>query len=353
MANSVIAAASMYMDKVVVTPYLMAKTAILADPSKFQYSQFGKTTYVREVVGGVAGAYKPSTGFAGFNSGGSVTWTPFIAPHDRMLHDRIDAIDELNSILQGMSPSGVELNRATWLNFSSELDATTIATLYNAAPVSNVHENTETGYETTPDKVFATLNKIKLDIFDAGYEGLVAAFVDSTTFGNIRTAILDKFGLANPTVLTMVVGEKDGLEVKLEVYKFDNLLIIPVPKSRMVSQVVLYDGVTAGQESGGWVKDPSAKNINILAVPLDAASLSIRHVVANLAVPMVFANINLSKVNSALEDVSKIYGNAVTIENIGINQSGDQFSFMNRVIYGAAVFETWKKTIFVVTEPEA
>lgn len=353
MANAVISAASMFMDKVVITPYLWAKTAILADPSKFQYSLFGKTTYVREVVGGVAGSYRPSAGFRGFTSGGSVVWTQFTAPHDRMLHDRIDALDELNSILQGMQLSGVAMNSATWKNFSAELDATTIATLYNSAPASNVFENTVAGYEITPDKIFHTLNKIKLNIFDAGYEDAVAVFVDTTTFANIQTAIIDKYGLANSSVLKMVVGEKEGLDVNINVLMLDNLLIIRVPKVRMVSNVVLYDGVTAGQESGGWVKDVNAKNINILAVPLEAAALSIRHVVANLAVPALFTNVNVSQINSALMDIYKIYGNAIEIQNIGINQSADQFAYMNRIIYGAIVFETWKKTIFAVTEPLA
>ena len=353
MANAVIATANMYMDKVVITPYLLAKTAILADPAKFQYSLYGKNTLVREVVGGVAGAYRPSTGFSGFNSGGSVTWSQFTAPHDRMLHDRIDAIDEFNSILQGMTPSGVVLNQATWRNFSAELDATTISTIFNAVPPQNVFENNASGYEVTADKVFQTLNNIKKNIFDAGYEDAVAVFVDSDTFANIRTAIFSNYGLANPAVLSVVVGDREGLEVKLDVYKFDNLLLIPVPKNRMVSDVILYDGTTAGQEAGGWVADPSAKAINILAVPLEASALSIRHVVANLAVPLAFANFNFSQVNAALADISKIYGNAVQIENIGINQSGDQFAFMNRVLYGAVVFDTWKKTIFAVTEPAA
>lgn len=230
MANAVIATANMYMDKVVITPYLLAKTAILADPAKFQYSLYGKNTLVREVVGGVAGAYRPSTGFSGFNSGGSVTWSQFTAPHDRMLHDRIDAIDEFNSILQGMTPSGVVLNQATWRNFSAELDATTISTIFNAVPPQNVFENNASGYEVTADKVFQTLNNIKKNIFDAGYEDAVAVFVDSDTFANIRTAIFSNYGLANPAVLSVVVGDREGLEVKLDVYKFDNLLLIPVPK---------------------------------------------------------------------------------------------------------------------------
>ena len=49
-------------------------------------------------------------------------------------------------------------------------------------------------------------------------------------------------------------------------------------------------------------------------------------------------------------DIYKIYGNAIEIQNIGINQSADQFAYMNRIIYGTIVFDTWKKTIFAVTE---
>lgn len=54
--------------------------------------------------------------------------------------------------------------------------------------------------------------------------------------------------------------------------------IVKVAKNRLVTDVVLHDGVTAGQEAGGWVKGVDSKDINYAIINKDAVIQGVKHV---------------------------------------------------------------------------
>lgn len=351
MNNAVLAAAGVYLDKVVRYPYMSAKTAILHDTEVFEYSLMGEITHIREITGGNTSSYEMGKGFQGGGQAGSSVQTPFKARFDRELSFGVDAIQEYNSILQGMTPSSVEVARQSWAKIGGEIDACTISTVYNATKASNKKVITDAGFEIAPDKILGTLNNIKTEIFNRQYEGSVITFLSGTAYANLRTALVNNNGLANQAVISVYPTGDDGLEIKLDVIKYDNLILVPVPDTRMNTQIVLLDGKTAGQEEGGWLADPTSKRVHIVAVPQDAAKLSIRHIVANMTTPASFqSGLSVGVLEKELGKINEIYQGQALLKNIGIDQQGDQFKYMNRIIHDTAVFDTWKHTLFTVSE---
>ena len=53
----------------------------------------------------------------------------------------------------------------------------------------------------------------------------------------------------------------------------NGVAILPVPDNRMKSSYTFYDGVTSGQEDGGFVPATGAKSVGLLVMPRRAASL--------------------------------------------------------------------------------
>ena len=117
----------------------------------------------------------------------------------------------------------------------------------------------------------------------------------------------------------------------------------------MISNVILLDKHSAGQTAGGWIPDTSAPgfhNIDMLVVPVDAAALSVRHIVSSLTVPLQAYNVEKFDINAELSGLNQMYDGQVYIENIGVDQNADRFKYMNRIKYGVAVFGVMAHTIF-------
>lgn len=351
MPNAILDSAHMYLDKVVKAPYIYSKFAILHDPEKFEYSIYGESTRVREVTGGTAADYDPAQGFQSSEGQGSVVWSEFKAPFDRDITVPVDAVSEMNSITQGMQPSGPQVIERSWANFGGEIDATTCANIFSKVPQEN--KLTDTDYPLDRENAYSTLVKIENLLFNQGVDDVPAiVFTKSTVYAELQTAIVDKFGLANESVLKVNPSLDDKLEVSLSVIKFNNLYIVRVPDQRMISHVTLLDGKSAGQETGGWLADddnPDFTEVELLVVPFDSAALSIRHLVTNFTVPARFMNLSTASIDTQLKHMNEYYQGSAVLRNIGIDQTGDMFRYMNRILYGSVVYETWKKTLFAVT----
>lgn len=356
--QAVIAAAQMFLDKVVRYPYIMSKFSILAMSNNVEYSLYGESTNVREVTAGKAINYDENVGFEDGGDNGSVVWSEFKAMYDRQKTFKVPFIKEVNSILAGMEPSTVALLEQWWRAMGEEIDACIATSFYADVPTEN--RLLDTVNKVDEDNVFNTCLDIKWKIYNGGVDDDIYFFVSSDVVANMQKKILNGYGLANPTVLTMNpivsqdvadrVGE-GGLTVDVNIIKFaDNCYIIPVPENRMVTKIVLNDGKTGGQEEGGWsaaTEESGYAKIKILAIPKCSAFVAIRHLVSNLTVP---ANTQgILNVNAQLEDLNNGYYGSATVQNIGIDQTGDWFKSMNRIKHGGGVFETYKHTIFSVT----
>lgn len=352
MANAILTGAQMYMDKVIKYPYIKSKFAVLADKSKFQYSKFGEKTLVREVTPGTSSDYDEATGFAVGGTGGSVTWEDFTAEYDRQYTAPVGALQEMNSILEGMELGGTALVEAWYNQEGAEIDALACAKIYSKTPVSN--RLTINAHPIDKTHIIDTLLYIDGQIRNNGEEDAVAVFIRNSVYSDLQSAIVDNYGLASDAVLTYTTSannEEGKIDVELRVKKLnDRMYLIPVPDNRMISNVTLLDGFSDGQTAGGFVPDTSAEgycNIYILAVPFNAAAESFRHIVANMTVPAMYQaeanNVDIS----ALQDY---YDGSMTILNIGVDQNGDQWKYMNRIVFGTAVFSNRTMTIFSVSD---
>lgn len=58
---------------------------------------------------------------------------------------------------------------------------------------------------------------------------------------------------------------------------FDDMKIVPVPKNRFYTAIDLLDGVTAGEEAGGYKKAADAKDINFIVIDPRAVAAIAKH----------------------------------------------------------------------------
>ena len=66
--------------------------------------------------------------------------------------------------------------------------------------------------------------------------------------------------------ITSTTFSKSGIQT--QVPSVDGVPIIATPSNRMYSAIKINDGKTSGQESGGYVKGETAKNLNFFICPM-------------------------------------------------------------------------------------
>lgn len=67
--------------------------------------------------------------------------------------------------------------------------------------------------------------------------------------------------------ITTVTFSKNGIDT--QVPSVDGVPIVPTPANRMYTAITIYDGKTAGQEAGGYVKGSTGLDINFMVLPRD------------------------------------------------------------------------------------
>lgn len=350
MPSATLATAQMYLDVAIRAPYIYSKFAALASPKKFNFSQLGVATLVRNFTGGNAVNYSTSGyGYAN-GQGPTMDWESFNAPWDRDLSFLVDSVVEMDSITQGMQLSGPMLLERSWANFGAEIDATTSATIFSQVPAGQVTTSVQVPLDKS--NIFYTLANYRAQMINAGYDGDLVAFMASSVFAQLEQAIIAGFGLANVSTLTFSPSTDESLKVTVQVYQYTNITLIRVPDNRLLTAVSVFDGVSAGQTAGGWAPDTTASNyarIGMLLLPFEAAFLSIRYLVNNFLVPMKFLDTNLNTLAAQLPNINKIYNGQVALQNIGVNPIRDAFAFNSRILYGAGVFSSFTNTLFAIT----
>lgn len=346
MATTVIEAAKAYSSQVVREPLVNSVFSVLVRPEIFRYTKFGKECMVREIKGGTASNYNKDTGFKANGKGGSAEWKAFVAPYDREITFSTDAIDEYNAVKEGYELSGSAIAKQNMVGVGAEIDATSSAAIFANIPSANVLDSATAKLDK--DNVFQTLTDIEAKVFNAGYTGDSFVFVRAGVYSAIQAAILANNGLANPEVLKY--SPVKGLELETKVVRYNNLVILRVPDDRMFTEITLLDGISEGQTDGGYKKADGASHIDVLVVPVPSSAVSIRHLVANLLVPMAYMDgLNTGDLQVELGGVNNLTESAVAFENVGINQKADSFEYQTRMLYGSVTFDTWKKTLFAVT----
>jgi len=168
--------------------------------------------------------------------------------------DRMD-VDETNFVATAANVMG-EFQR---VHVIPEIDAYR----YSSIATQAIEKNAAVGGYTPSESDI--LKKLKEDIY-AIYD--VAGEIPLVITMNMQVAAI----LENSTELNKMLSVIDFTQgdVKTSVKAIDNNPIIKVPSLRMKTKYVFYDGKTAGQETGGFIPDANAKNINWIICPRTA-----------------------------------------------------------------------------------
>jgi hypothetical protein len=343
--------------------YLSCRTSIFNNPADQIYTMKGKKTLVRQYEAGKAGNYDKTKGWLqSYGGGKGVEWIEYTAPFDRAKVLSTDAVDELQSYANGMTPS-IELLNSDFFNnqLPGEIDAANIAQFYSRIPDANIKESNV--YDVSEDGILDTLINLENDIFNSGYDGDSVLFIRADVYKNFQKALVKNYGLASGALIskTMTVnidtglskviagGTEDIVSVNVEVLKFNKFYVIKMPDDRMYNMITMLDGTSTGQEAGGYIpdnKDPDFGLVDLLAIPTVAAFTNVRHLIDNFLVPASFPTSGFTSVD--LEKLNQqMYGN-IEIGFAGINQKANAFEYDARIIYGGDIFDNRRRNCFAV-----
>ncbi|WP_101773991.1 hypothetical protein [Peptostreptococcus faecalis] len=135
-----------------------------------------------------------------------------------------------------------------------EIDAYRLSKL---AQVAMKHkDNNESGYTPKSDDVIRKVKEGIKKIRKTGYSGQLVIHMNYDT--------LNEFEMVKPTVANTVTFTVNGVETRVN--QIDGCPIIPTTDNKMITEITLNDGKTAGQEAGGFAPTDSAVPINFLIV---------------------------------------------------------------------------------------
>lgn len=216
----------------------------------------GNTIKIPKLTMDGLGNYNRSTGFVGGSS--TLAYETFTMGQDRGRTFSLDAMDvnETNFVANASNLMG-EFQRTMVI---PEIDAyrySKIATLAIAAGrASGGHD-----LAATPNTIYGAL---KADI--AAIQDVVGAIPLVVT---MSTTILNLLETTTEVQHRLDVGAFNG-NIQTEVKKLDECPIIEVPSARLKTAYTFRDGVTAGQEAGGFTPAAGAKSINWIICAMNA-----------------------------------------------------------------------------------
>lgn len=169
----------------------------------------------------------------------------------KFLLDAMD-VDETNFVTSAGNVMG-EFQRTMLV---PEIDAYRISKLATIAMGVADDTQVEYGYTVAAATIISKIKTGIKRIREAGFDGELDILATYDTVGAVEEAALGK--------LTAMSFSQGGMNT--QVPQIDGCPLIAVPSNRMYTAITLYDGSTAGQEAGGFIKGTSAKDINFLVV---------------------------------------------------------------------------------------
>ena len=95
-----------------------------------------------------------------------------------------------------------------------------------------------------------------------------------------------KFMINDPSLVKHIsVLDSEDKTVNKKIYMYDNHMIVKVPSTRFYTDIVLFDGKTAGQEAGGYKKADGADVIGLLMIQADSAIQISKRAIARIWAP--------------------------------------------------------------------
>lgn len=222
-----------------------------------------KTIMIASLAMSGLGDYSRSTGF----DAGSVnlTWTSYTFNYDRSVEFSIDAMDDAESLgilfgnLAGeflRTKVAPEIDAIRFATYAQKQGYTVADANYDASTIAGA---IDTGLVAMED------NEVPMDD--------IVIFITPTNYKFLKESSLWDRPLAPSENPNRNFGSYDGHE------------IVKVPQSRFYSKVTLYDGSTAGQTDGGYVKADDGKNINFALISKRSVIQISKHAVLKTFTP--------------------------------------------------------------------
>jgi len=158
-------------------------------------------------------------------------------------------VDETNFV----ATAGMVMGEFQRTKVHPEIDA------YRLSKLSASADEANKVYSYTPAAA-TILEKIKIGIKQvrqAGHNGELVIHITYDALQEVEMAVLGK--------LQSVDFSAGGITTKVP--SIDSCPLIVTPENRMYSAITLYDGETAGQEVGGYVKAATGIQMNFIIVP--------------------------------------------------------------------------------------
>lgn len=232
-------------------------TGFLADNNLRAKFVGGKTVLIPEMSFSGLGDYNRDTGFV--NGTVSVTAEPYTLTMDRGRSFQLDREDNDETGVADLA--GQVMGEFVRTQVVPEIDAYVLSKLggYAAAQSQTVTGIIEgNSFNMLKEGISKVQNEV-------GYDEELVAFVDSNVWASLQSC-------DNIAHMLMVNDFKKG-DMHTEVHYLNGVAILPIPDSRMKTAYTFNDGVSAGQEDGGFIPQESASKIGFLVMPKRAASL--------------------------------------------------------------------------------
>jgi hypothetical protein len=273
-----------------------ALTSILEKPERVgDFVGANTVKYYKTSMDGL-GAYARTTGYVQGDVTG--TWETLELTQDRGRKFMVDAMDNEETINQAFGTLASEFIRTKVV---PEIDAYRFAKIAGTSGIQTV-----AAAALDSSNVIAAIDAATtaLDDKEVPSDGRVL-YVTPQIYQAIKeSASVTRFVAAGDNS----VDRRFGL--------FDGMSIVKVPQARFYTGITLYDGSTAGQEAGGFVKGGSAANVNFLIVHPTSTLAVTKH-----AVPRIF--------------------------DPSVNQDADAWMFQYRIYHDLFVYENKAEGIYL------
>jgi hypothetical protein len=241
-----------------------AKTSILDTANdRIRWIGANAVSLFKTTLNGL-GNYRRNEGFVTGNATGS--WENLTLTQDRGRGFLIDVMDNDETLGMALGTMGGEFTR---LHVIPEVDAYRFAKIAGTAGIQ----------QGTPVDLTAAANLPNL-ISEAEY---MLSEAEVPEDGRILFVSENAYRYLRDQVTRLVTNDETGINHTIEY--FDNMRVIRVPQARFYTGITLLDGVTGGQEVGGFEPASGAYPINFMVVHPSAVAQVIKHVSPRLFSP--------------------------------------------------------------------
>ncbi len=266
-------------------------TSVLDTPSDLVMFTGANTAQIFKTEMDGLGKYDRNNGYVKGSVNGS--WEDFVLAYDRGRQLMVDAMDNEETLDMAFGTLAGEFVR---VHEVPEIDAYTFAKIagttgIGAATPADIASVTD--ILTAVDDAQATMDDAEVPM-----EGRIL-FVSTKAYYAIKSKLT-----------RYLLNDEENVQRNIEM--LDSMRVIPVPSGRFNTAIELLDGVTSGQEAGGFSNVPTAGDsyaINFMLVHPSAIIKVLKHRVPRIFSPDVVQEADAWKFNI------RVYGDTFVKEN--------------------------------------